>query len=56
MNDRTDDDLLRAQDEERRFFRCVELANLAEDKGITGEDLQDLRYELGVSDYFRRQA
>lgn len=56
MNDRTDDQTLQAQDEERQFFRCLELAELAERRGISGEDLQDLRYHLGVADYYRRSA
>ena len=56
MNDRTDDQTLQAQDEERKFFRCVELVEIAESKGIAGDDLADLQYHLGVANYFRRQA
>lgn len=52
--DRVDEQFMQAQDEERRFFRCVELAEIAERKGFSGDDLKDLRYELGVSNYFER--
>lgn len=49
-----DEAMQQAMDEERRFSRCVELAELAERRGFSGDDLEDLRYELGVAAYFRR--
>lgn len=56
MNDRTDDQTLQAMDEERQFFRCLELAEMAERRGFTGDDLKDLRYHLGVSNHYERRA
>ena len=56
MNDRTDDQALQAMDEERQFFRCLELAEMAERRGFTGDDLKDLRYHLGVSNHYERRT
>lgn len=57
MNDRTAEDTLQARDEERAFFRCVELVQMAQRGAkFEREDVQDLMYHLGVTDYFRRQA
>ena len=41
-------------DEERRFFRCVELAQMAQ-RGEKFEklDMEDLIYHLGVKEYFK---
>lgn len=48
------DTQLQAQDEERAFFRCVELAEIAKHGGrFTETDVQDLIHFLGVKDYFK---
>ena len=42
------------RDEERKFFRCVELAQMAQ-RGETfdKQDMEDLIYHLGVKEYFK---
>ena len=44
----------RWQDDERAFFRCVELAQKAQ-RGETfdKQDMEDLIYHLGVKEYFK---
>lgn len=56
MNSTADDNRQQA-DEERAFFRCVELAEMAQrGERFTSTDLDDLIYHLGLSSYFKEKS
>ena len=52
-----DTDDLQQADEERAFFRCLELYRLAERrKPFVEQDLLDLKYYLGLTNSFKEKA
>lgn len=54
MNSTADDDRQQQADEERAFFRCVELAQMAQrGEKFSRQDIEDLIVHLGVTDYFK---
>ncbi len=56
MNSTADDSQQQA-DEERAFFRCVELAQVAQrGERFTPTDLDDLIYHLGVREFFKEKT
>ena len=57
MNSTADDDRQQQADEERAFFRCVELAQMAQrGERFTPNDLDDLIYHLGVREFFKEKV
>ena len=43
-----------AEDEEKAFFRCVELVQMAQRREkFSQQDIADLIYHLGVKEYFK---
>ena len=43
-----------AQDEEKAFFRCVELVQMVQRREkFSQQDIADLIYHLGVKEYFK---
>ena len=42
------------QDEEKAFFRCVELAQMVQrGEKFNNHDMEDLIYHIGVKEYFK---
>ena len=53
---RQEDQCQQQQDEEKAFFRCVELVQMAiRGTEFKAEDIQDLMYFLRVTEYFKEQ-
>ena len=46
-----------AEDEEKAFFRCVELVQMVQRREkFSQQDIEDLKHHLGVSNYFKEKS